>query len=500
LEAEPSLATAERISAVDGRKLSLTSEMYQLFQHNNFKWKKSVMGCLLSHVSIWKKILQEKGDSFLILEDDVRFEPGWRERWSRIDIPKDADLVYLGGILPPNRAGLQNVLQKVTNDCYSILPNCLFSKTPLPIFHLCAFSYVLTRSGAEKLVAYLTHSHQKLFAPYDHLIMHPSVGLTKYIVQPFLTRCFQEDDPAYCTSHFNDLQRTDTFDSDICNNNECFQKEEFAPFSHMDIYHFPSNGIFDLYEREWLEDMLQVTIHCRPIVTELPPNSWFLVQRPHLSAFEALFLSLEKQNIPFHVLHLSDEFGAESLSFYGLSMCKTIIRNYPRALPRHPRLFVIPLGYHYRSTTNKTWEERVWIWSFHGTDWFDRSTQLEPLMIVEPHSCRFQPDWNHATMTPKEEYLSILGNSKFCPILRGNHVETFRLYEALEAGALPITTITDKGYLGWIEEHMGLSSLYPWTEPLLAIQQGQSESIRQEVGKRWALWKQSIRITCASLL
>jgi hypothetical protein len=321
-------------------------------------------------------------------------------------------------------------------------------------------------------------------------------------VQPFLTRCFQEDDPAYCTSHFNDLQRTDTFDSDICNNNECFQKEELGPFQRKQLilYHFPSNGTFELYEREWLEDMLQVTIHCRPIVTELPPNSWFLVQRPHLDVFQDLFISLEKQNIPFHVLHLSDEFGMDSLSFYGLSMCKTIIRNYPRALPRHPRLFVIPLGYHYRATTNKTWEERELMWSFHGTDWFDRSKQLEPLMIVEPHSCQFQPDWNHATMTPKEEYLSILGNSKFCPILRGNHVETFRLYEALEAGALPITTITDTGYLGWIEEHMGLSSLYPWTQPLLALQQGQSESIRQEVYKRWASWKQSIRTVCAALL
>ena len=515
LEAEPSLSSATRISAVDGRNMTLTPEIYQLFQHNNFKWKKSVMGCMLSHVSIWKKILQEKGDSFLILEDDVRFEPGWREQWNRIDVPKDADIVYLGGILPPNRAGLPNVLQKVTNHCYSIQPNCLFSVAPLPIFHLCAFSYVLTRSGAEKLVGYLTHSHSKLFTPYDHLIMHPSIGLTKYIVQPFLTRCFQEDDPAYCVSQFNDLQRKDTFDSDICNNNECFQKEELVPFQlqqldllpekqlalpHMDLYHFPSNGTFDLYEREWLEDMLQVTIQYRPIVTELPPNSWFLVQRPHLAAFEALFLSLEKQNIPFHVLHLSDEFGADSISFYGLSMCKTIIRNYPRALPRRLRLYVLPLGYHYRATTNKTWEERELMWSFHGTDWFDRSKQLEPLMIMEPHSCQLQPDWNHATMTPKEEYLSILGNSKFCPILRGNHAETFRLYEALEAGALPITTITDTGYLGWVEEHMGLSSLYPWTQPLLALQQGQSESIRQAVGKRWASWKKAIRITCAALL
>jgi GR25 family glycosyltransferase involved in LPS biosynthesis len=511
LETEPWLIYAERISAVDGRKLSLTHEMYQLFRYNNFQWKKSVMGCMLSHMSTWKRILQEKGDSFLILEDDVRFEPGWKEQWNRIIVPKDADVVYLGGILPPNRVGLPDVLHKVNEHCYSILPNRLFSPIPLPIFHLCAFSYILTRSGAEKIMKYILHSDQKLFAACDHFLMHPSIGLTKYIVQPFLTRCFQEDDPTYCTSQFNDLHRTDTFDSDICNNNECFQKEELAhtlsegqitPFQRKQLilYHFPSNGIFELYEREWLEDMLQVTIHCQPIVTELPPNSWFLVQRPHLDAFQTLFVSFEKQNIPFHVLHLSDEFGTDSLSFYDLSMCKTIIRNYPRALPRIPHLYVLPLGYHYRSVTKKTWEERELMWSFHGTDWFGRSKQLEPLMTVEPHSCRFQPDWNHATMTPKEEYLAILGNSKFCPILRGNHVETFRLYEALEAGALPITTITDEGYLGWIEEHMGLSSLYPWTQPLLALEQGQSESIRQAVSERWASWKKSIRTTCAALL
>ena len=505
LEAEPSLSSATRISAVDGRTLSLTHEIAALFQHNHFQWKKSVMGCLLSHLSIWKHILQEKGDTFLVLEDDVRFEPGWQEQWSRIIVPKDADLIYLGGILPPNRAGLPNVLQKVTDHCYSILPNRLFSPTPLPIFHFCTYAYAITRSGVEKIMKYISHSDQKLFAACDHFLMHPSLGLTKYVLQPFLARCFQDDDPIYCASHFNDLQRTDTFDSDICNNNECFQQKEITHFQQkrvIDLYHFQAtDGIFELYEREWLEDMLQVTIQCRPILTtKLPANSWFLVQRPHLDAFQTLFVSLAKQNIPFHVLHLSDEFGMDSLSFYDLSMCKTIIRNYPRALPRFPHLYVLPLGYHYRSVTKKTWEERKLVWSFHGTDWFERSKQLEPLLMVEPHSCHFQPDWNHATMTPKEEYLSILGNSKFCPILRGNHVETFRLYEALEAGALPITTITDKGYIGWIEEHMGLSSLYPWTEPLLAIQQGQSESIRQAVSERWSLWKESIRTICAALL
>jgi hypothetical protein len=101
------------------------------------------------------------------------------------------------------------------------------------------------------------------------------------------------------------------------------------------------------------------------------------------------------------------------------------------------------------------------MWSFHGTDWFDRKTQLAPLSAVEPHHCQLQPNWGHPTRSSKEEYLADLGNSKFCPILKGQNAETFRLYEALEAGTLPITTITDSTYLAWIEEKLGLSSLYP---------------------------------------
>ena len=507
-QAEPALlSSAIRISAVPGRTLTLSPSLYSLFEHNQFKWKKSVMGCMLSHLSVWSKLLQEKGDLFLIMEDDVRFHAGWQTTWNnaRHHIPKDADLLFLGGILPPNQSKLASVLQPVNNYWSSILPNTLFSAIPAPLFHLCAFSYLLTRSGIEKLMAFIMKSEPKLFAPCDHFLINPMVGLRHYLLQPFLTFCFQEEDPAYQNSQFNDLQRKDTFDSDICNNNECFQDTDLAPFQQkqMVIYHIPTSSPIQLYEHTWLEYIMNTTIVYQPIQDPLtiPPGSWFLAQRPYTDAIQRIFTLFQENQRPFRVLHLSDEFGMDSISFYSWSMCTAIIRNYLRHdLPSLPHLHVIPLGYHYRpADVTHTYDKRTLQWSFHGTNWFQREEQLEPFRAWEPYDCRLQPDWNHETATSKTEYSTQLENSKFCPILKGNNVETFRLYEALEAGTLPITTITDTTYLAWIEENMGLSSLYDWTKPMDILRTGLSESVRKSVMERWISWKKRIQQICNTI-
>lgn len=84
--------------------------------------------------------------------------------------------------------------------------------------------------------------------------------------------------------------------------------------------------------------------------------------------------------------------------------------------------------------------------------------------------------------------------------MAGNNVETFRLYEALEAGALPVTTITDKEYLDQIEKELGLSSLYGWENPIEVIQLNRgSNEIQTEVRKRWSEWKKRIQSGISSL-
>lgn len=539
LKAEPYLEPlVERVSGVNGKTLAMDATIFRLFQENEFQWKKSIIGCNLSHISVWKRIAEAKKNGwYLVLEDDVRFQPNWMEEWKKCfrSIPSDADLLYLGGVLPPNKAALPLASAHANEHWSYITPNTLFSPVPIDVFHFCAYSYLLTPAGAQKIMKYMMDSDKRSFTVSDHLLGHPSVGLKKYFTRPLLSYCFQEEDPVYVNSQFNDLHREDKFDSDIWNNKECFTEEELAPFrnavcipSTLDTippvlerieeeltpridpendkpivmyFHGETVQPYVPYEKLWLEDMFQHPIVFTPIDgVEIYPESWFVVQRPHLDKMVQFFHTLDQHHIPFHVLHLSDEFGTDDLSFYALNMCKTVIRNYPRYGMSWPHVHVIPLGYHFRATHGspmKSWSERELAWSFHGTDWFDRGTQLGVFTKFVPYSCHLQPNWNHPTATKEKPYLSLLGNSKFCPILKGQHSETFRLYEALEAGTLPITVISDPNYLAWIEDNLHLSKWYDWTNPekMMGELMG-SEEIRMGVYQQWKEWKSRIRMVC----
>jgi len=524
MKAEPYLEPlVERVSGVNGKTLEMTSQIYHLFDKNEFQWKKSIIGCNMSHISVWDKIAAAKdGNYFLVLEDDVRFQKGWMDQWKQYmdHIPADADLLYLGGVLPPNKPALPLASQKYNEYWSFIQPNTLFSPFPIPVFHFCAYSYILTRAGAQKLMAYMFHSEKKSFTVSDHLLGHPSVGLKKYFTNPLLSYCFQEDDTNYVNSQFNDLHREDKFDSDIWNNKECFTDADLAPFRTLVlppqteqepkeqlVYFFPKDGeqTLDPYEKKWLDEILPNNVRFTPLMnqTEIGHHFWFLVQRPHLPHTLHLFQQLEANHIPFKAIHLSDEFGTDDLSFYSYSMCKAVVRNYLRKeVESMQHVLTIPLGYHQKPTQPvKTFGERELMWSFHGTDWFDRSTQLREFVSFVPYSCHLQPHWNHPTATKEKLYLSLMGNSKFCPILKGQNPETFRLYEALESGCLPVTTITDAGYLAWIEEHLGLSSLYNWTNPSAVLGSTTiTEETRLEVARRWNVWKEVTKAGCAGLL
>jgi len=528
MKAEPYLENqVTRISAVNGKTLKMSKFIYDLFNKNQFAWKKSIIGCNLSHISTWAKIASGTGAYYLVLEDDVRFVKGWLHQWKTYmkHIPEDADLLYLGGVLPPNKNALPFASEKY-NDYWSyIKPNTYFSSTPVSVFHFCAYSYILTPKGAQKLMYHLGNSETKSFTVSDHLLGHPSVGLVKYFTNPLLSYCFQEEDPVYVNSQFNDLHRTDTFDSDLWNNNECFTEDDLQPFRAeseqitrtveqqitqifqpseprlLEVYYMPNDEKeFKLYEQQWLEELMNVKLQFKSIFeNEIIDHSWYLVQRPHSEKFNHFFTALNSRNISFKVIHVSDEFSTDVISFYALPACKAVIRNYLRDVPKLPHIYTIPLGYHHKyKDTLKSWDERELIWSFHGTDWFDRTTQLKPLTSYVPFSCSLQPSWNHPTALKEKKYMSLLGNSKFCPVLKGNNTETFRLYEALEAGSLPVS-MNRNLYTDWIDEQMDLSSLYDWTNPAV-MNMTLTDTVYNNVLDRWMEWKNELKTKISQLI
>lgn len=224
----------QRFSAVDGKSLQVTQSIAQLFAKNDFHWKKSVMGCALSHILLWLQLVCEGPgvQSYLIFEDDAKCEPDWKEKIFKIfeQIPKDAELAYLGGILPGNKAAYNEVLKPVNDYWATIAPNTLFSKDPMPIFHFCTYSYYITRSGAQKLLDALLFPGPGCFTSIDHYLGHPQMGLKKYVLQMPVFGCFQEDDPQYIQSEFDNFDRVDTFDSDIWNNKEVCTPDERKGF------------------------------------------------------------------------------------------------------------------------------------------------------------------------------------------------------------------------------------------------------------------------------
>jgi hypothetical protein len=128
-----------------------------------------------------------------------------------------------------------------------------------------------------------------------------------------------------------------------------------------------------------------------------------------------------------------------------------VIRNYIREIKSSKKVITIPLGYvNDRSLKSnyKKLSERKYTWSFAGSvDKVGRAEMLQKLSIIESNKLKLLQTWSAPTKAEAEEYTNMLNESKFIPCPKGVNYETFRVYEALEAGCIPICIGTES------EEH-----------------------------------------------
>jgi len=225
-----------RISATDGKKIQLTPDIVHLFHRNQFKWMKGVMGCALSHFNLWKQLAESSDSEYLIFEDDVKCATDFLEKFGDImqHIPKDADLLYLGGVLPYNLDAYKTCVEPVNKYIGKIKenPHC---GTNNSFFHFCTYSYVLTNKGAKKLISLLnkigiTHAIDMMLGKFVNV-------MTIYSSLPLITESTQFDDKEYINSDMIDISKTNKFDSDICNQSDCFTEEEINHVSVSSITH-----------------------------------------------------------------------------------------------------------------------------------------------------------------------------------------------------------------------------------------------------------------------
>ena len=109
-------------------------------------------------------------------------------------------------------------------------------------------------------------------------------------------------------------------------------------------------------------------------------------------------------------------------------------------------------------------------------------------------------DWNSSKMLGREETLSVMLNSWCIPCPSGQNSETYRFYEALEAGAIPILSKGDvtEDYLRFLQRWLPLLLAENWEHAAQLIFTLKSkpevyEQYRNQLLNAWENMKADVR-------
>lgn len=129
----------ERFKGIHGKELSKTEISNLTTSIGKYIVSKNMVGCGISHIKLWEKIVNENIEKALILEDDFIFKDDFLNKFNKIieNTPIDYDMIFL----------TSNFIHNKTLKLYDI--NEYFYKQSLISQTL---GYIITLNGAKKIL------------------------------------------------------------------------------------------------------------------------------------------------------------------------------------------------------------------------------------------------------------------------------------------------------------------------------------------------------------
>jgi hypothetical protein len=267
-------------------------------------------------------------------------------------------------------------------------------------------------------------------------------------------------------------------------------------------------------ERDWLTELFQAPLEFRcistiPLGQTITPPPVCIVQKPNLDFWKNLFAFWNGLGQAFYAIHLSDEYAStpDPIDWYSYATCKGVIRNYVRPdTPIAPHILTVPLGYA-RGRGADTGSQngsaaRPLVWAFEGTGWAGRDKLVETLKAGTEGRCHavVRSEWKEEKPYDAGAYCKLLDESKAVPVFAGNNVETFRMWEALEHGCVPlyVRQAGDDGYWAFVTEHLPLYAVPSWdaageTLKVLTANDMVLDMYRATLVGKWAEWKAELK-------
>ena len=143
---EQDISNYEFVKAVDGLELTPTNEIKEMFEGNCFFYRKAVIGCALSHINLWKQLVEdESNDYYIVIEDDVSLASNFSEKLN-IAIKKfkeSADFLYLGAFSIKDQNVYANKLEMIKKEG----DKCE-----------CTWGYIISKNACKKLLSYFKYN------------------------------------------------------------------------------------------------------------------------------------------------------------------------------------------------------------------------------------------------------------------------------------------------------------------------------------------------------
>lgn len=153
LEIPSSLDHVQTFPAVDGSLLEPCAELTYLFRDNWRDLRSGVVGCALSHIKLWMKLVSEihKTQVYFIFEDDVQFDSDfshkWGAEWCAInDTFEPWDVVFIGNCRRAPAAAKRGWFTPKS------------SQEALEYSRGGTHAYVIKYTGALKLITYISQN------------------------------------------------------------------------------------------------------------------------------------------------------------------------------------------------------------------------------------------------------------------------------------------------------------------------------------------------------
>ena len=143
----------EFIEAIDGKALTPNYELMSLFKENNFRNRRGVIGCALTHYNLWKKLLESDFEYFIIMEDDFTIVESFKQEIEKIDFEK-YDILFMGYHMFSKTLEKVKDIYRNCNENNNI--NITIGQLQMAYYVGGTHCYSINKNGARKLLDYIT--------------------------------------------------------------------------------------------------------------------------------------------------------------------------------------------------------------------------------------------------------------------------------------------------------------------------------------------------------